>query len=241
MTEEEKTERDQKIQDLRCLTEAYAQGQEDKVAEILRYMDDRKSKGASYKLSIKVLSGLFNSPYYNSQLLFKIINAIGSPYNYEKLRRYPQVNLGNKQANCLNALIGLNMSIDETLFVFFNTLIREEIALDFLIKELLNKGFSKAEIVKGLSKYWICGEIKKISDEQYIRIAPFNIGLIRLIGVTGSLYKISGEDGKIVNPVEGLPVYFLIKDYKEEADMFLGHYLCTDPTFIENRWEQKQI
>lgn len=58
------------------------------------------------------------------------------------------------ELSCLKSLLKSGLNVDDILFVFFNSILREEIAFDFLFNGIVEAGiYSEEELIKHLSNY----------------------------------------------------------------------------------------
>ena len=240
MTEEERKEKKQNQELFQSIVQAFETADVEKTREYINDLIQKRANNPQIRLTIKVLSQLFDAATDRKYLLFEIIESLGTPYSIEVLRSYPQSTINPRCEVCLTKLLSLDLFTDEIVKIFLNTVLREKITLNYLMKGLEeNKGIDESEIIKALSDYWFIGEVKRISDDGYLRIAPQNVGMSRLAGVYTSTYKISADDGHFVDPFVGQILYFKILKYNKTTDLFTVHYLCTNPSTIEKKWNEK--
>ena len=242
LTDEERNESKQNQELFQKMVLAFELDDVEKTREYIKVLVQKRENNPKIRLTQKVLTQILNAAQGKKELLFELIDSLGTPFRIESLKSYPQSTLNPKWKMCLNYLLALDLRVNEIVEVFLNTVMREDITLNHLVRGYArDNAFKENEIINALSNYWIIGEVKKITDDNFLRIAPGNVGMIRLAGVQADTYKISGDDGCFVEPFIGQTLYFKIKKYNYKSDMFTVHYLCTNPSFIEEKVNDKTI
>ena len=149
-------------------------------------------------------------------------------YAAKAQKRYPQEELSPRTLNMLETLIQADLSIERSVYIFFNSKLREVVQLGRLIDELIGIGKSKSEIITVVRNYWIAGEIRYIQEDGFVRVAAQSISSARLMVFRSDLIHINGASGEWINPEVGMNVYFKIKDYLDDGGQFQIDYLCEE-------------
>lgn len=163
-----------------------------------------------------------------------ILKASSKKFSDERMKRYPKERLKPQVVKMYEKLAKSGLTLEDKMFVFMNTSLREEVQLDkFLsaVKTYTNASFF--EIVHSLRGYWIHGRIKHVTEDGFVRVAPSNIGVTRLITFWSQQIHITNSEGEWVEPHEGDEIYFIIQNYDKEKSHFKLHYPCLQPIEIK--------
>ena len=105
-------------------------------AAIINKLDqirEKKENGDKFSITNVVLTKILSNPDLNKNLFFELIYLTGTKYTCAYTKRYPSGILSNNRINVLNALFNSILSIEEIIYVFFNTRLRNEITVDHLM------------------------------------------------------------------------------------------------------------
>lgn len=153
-------------------------------AAIINKLDqirDKKENGDKLSITNVVLTKILSNPDLNKNLFFELIYLTGTKYTCEYTKRYPSGILSNNRINMLNALFDSILSIEEIIYVFFNTRLRNEITVDHLMDYAMQKrGISTDNFISLLSEYWFYGKVRYIAEDGFLRIIPYGFGTTRL-------------------------------------------------------------
>lgn len=240
MTESQKLECKIKREFFMEIVEIFNSNDKAAIINKLDQIREKKENGDKFSITNVMLTRILSNPDLDKNLFLELIYLTGTEYTYEYTKRYPSGILSNKRINVLNALFGSILSIEEIIYVFFNTRLRNEIALDHLLDYAMQKrGISTENFISLLSEYWFYGKVRYIAEDGFLRIIPYGFGTIRLPGTNSNIFRISQSDGTYRTAEIGDCVYFKFKSYNLSNSMFSIHYLCSDPETIEQKWLDK--
>lgn len=200
------------------------------IANVITLYSKKNAKGnREYACPYDVLLSLaVNSKNEEWELVKKIVEKCSlRPFSEEKIKKYPQIELSAKVINSLEKLVDSDLSLQNKIFMYMNTLLRENSQIDrFVVMLKERKGVKIEECLSILRDYWLVGTIKYVSEDGFVRIVPHNISVTRLVCFWSANIHITGEDGTWIEPKEGDTIYFLLRRYDEEKNYFTIHYPC---------------
>lgn len=238
MSENDKRIRDYKQQVINDLIDAFNYNDHQKIEHLLEVIVNDKTNGVSYTLTMKTIWNILNSAEIDEELFVRVVDVVGKCDDDKEVKKYAGSTKNEKNINFVKSLINSPLSLKGILYTYMNSSFRDKIVLDYFLKEIIAcRKISEEDCIKELAGYWFRGEVKKISEnQQWIRIAPFNTGLERLISVNVDKYKITNDNGMFIEPYIGMKLYFKLKDYNASKSQFTAHYLCSDYNVIEETW-----
>lgn len=240
MTESQKLECKIKREFFMKIVQTFNSNDKAAIINKLDQIREKKENGDKFSITNVVLTKILSNPDLNKNLFFELIYLTGTKYTCEYTKRYPSGILSNNRINVLNALFSSILSIEEIIYVFFNTRLRNEIALDHLMDYAMQKrGISTENLISLLSEYWFYGKVRYIAEDGFLRIIPYSFGTTRLPSTNSNIFRISQSDGTYRTAEIGDCVYFKFKSYNLSNSMFSIHYLCSDPKIIEQKWLDK--
>lgn len=134
----------------------------------------------------------------------------------------------------MERLADSDLSLEQKIFMYMNTSLRVDSQIDkFFVKLKERAGVSIEDCLSEMRKYWIVGKIKYVTEDGFVRIVPHNITATRLVCFWSSNIHISGKDGVWVEPKVGDQIFFLLRRYDDEKNIFTVHYPCVEPMEVK--------
>lgn len=205
------------------------------IVSVIEQFSRRNAKGKQeYSCPFDVLLSLATVSGEEWKLVKGLVEKCSSKkFSFNKIKRYPQKELPEKIISYMEKLSDSNLSLEQKIFMYMNTSLREEAQIDKFFVMLKERGGVSIEAcLSEMDKYWLVGKIRYLTEDGFVRIVPHNITSTKLVCFWSSNIHILGKDRVWVEPKIGDQIYFLLRRYDEEKNLFTIHYPCIEPMKI---------
>lgn len=209
------------------------------IIEVLKQLFDKNNDAKnrfsiSYQLLMEVAAKISSDEEDFEFLKFLIEEGTMDRFSLRAEKRYAQETISEEMQKALDKLVASELSDEQIVYVFMNTKLHKEIQLNKFLSALYHKNKNE-EIAYLLRDYWFVGEIKYVTEDGFVRVAPLNISSTRLLVFDSRQYHVTGKDGTWMPPNVGDRIYFKIKKYTRELDLFSLDYPCQKIEYVRGK------